>query len=510
MVPDKNPGTSVHREGTPEFIPDSCTLVIFGASGDLTKRKLIPALFDLFQQRLLPKSFSVVGFARTPMTHEAFREKNQAQIYSGLEQEWKAFAEHIFYFSGDFKEEHDFKNLSQFLEGEKNSPIFNANLLFYLATPPSIYPKIIENLDRAGLSGKQRSVKGCTRIIIEKPFGRDLESAASLNHLAGQAFHENQIFRIDHYLGKETVQNILVLRFANGIFEPVWNRQYIDHVQITVAEGLGIEGRGAYYEEAGALRDMVQNHMMQLLALVAMEPPVALDADAIRDEKIKVWRAIRPIRPDEVDQFTVRGQYGPGAFSGQPVKGYREEEKVHSDSPVETYVAVKFFIDNWRWSQIPFYLRTGKRMAKRVTEIAIRFKRAPHLLFRRFSDHFQEPNLLLLQIQPEEGISLQFEAKRPGPGIQLKSETLDFNFNPESAANKDSAYERLLLDAMKGDQTLFTRRDGIEASWTLVDPIIEGWGKESPKDFPNYEAGTWGPRAANDLLADLGHQWRRI
>lgn len=510
MNPDQMTSAPIHREGSPEFIPDPCTLVIFGASGDLTKRKLIPALFSLFQQGLLPKTFSVVGFARTPMSHEAFRKRFPVQINSEFDPEWRSFSDRLFYFSGDFKEENDFRNLSQFLEGKEKLPAFSSNLLFYLATPPSVYPKIIENLERAGLSGKQRESKGGARIIIEKPFGRDLKSAASLNRLSGQAFHENQIFRIDHYLGKETVQNILALRFANGIFEPIWNRQYIDHVQITVAEGLGIEGRGAYYEEAGALRDVVQNHMLQLLTLVAMEPPVALDADAIRDEKVKVWRAIRPIQPNEVNQYTVRGQYGPGPFHGQEIKGYRQEEKVHPNSTVETYVAVQFFIDNWRWSQVPFYLRTGKRLPRRVTEVAIQFKRAPHLLFRRFSDHTQQPNLLLLRIQPDEGISLQFEAKHPGPGIQLKSETLDFRFNPRAVVNKDSAYERLLLDAMRGDQTLFTRRDGIEEAWTLIDPIIEGWEKDPPKDLPNYKAETWGPRAADGLLSKNGHQWRQL
>ncbi|MBI1819221.1 MAG: glucose-6-phosphate dehydrogenase [Nitrospirae bacterium] len=500
----------IHREVTGEYRGDSCTLVIFGASGDLTNRKLIPALFSLFQQGWLPKSLTVVGFGRTPMSHEAFRVKTGSAVHPDSEKAWKEFSRGLYYVSGDFKTAASFKSLAKFLSEKGKPGPFSANLLFYLATPPSVYPKVIENLKEAGLSGRERGEKGWTRIVIEKPFGRDLKTAVSLNRTADQAFEENQIFRMDHYLGKETVQNILAFRFANGIFEPIWNREYIDHIQITCAEGIGIEGRGAYYEEAGALRDMVQNHLLQLLALVAMEPPVALDADSIRDEKVKVWRAIRPIQPDQAGLYTILGQYGRGTVHGREIKGYREEEKVSPRSMVETYVAVKFFIDTWRWGGLPFYLRTGKRLPKRVTEIAIQFKKAPHLLFRRLSDHQQEPNVLLLKIQPDEGISLKFEAKRPGPGIQLKSETLDFHFDADGSVKKDSAYERLLLDAMRGDQTLFTRRDGVEAAWALIDPIIEGWKKNPPADFPNYGAETWGPPSADELIGKEGHRWRQL
>jgi glucose-6-phosphate 1-dehydrogenase len=498
------------REGSRGYRGDPCGIIIFGASGDLTHRKLIPALYSLYLQGLLPKTFAVIGVARTAMGEAEFRQKSHDAIRPEPGIEWKSFAEHLFYFSGDFKQKDDYQGLGEFILEKDKSRLFSENILFYVATPPSAYPKIIENLKESGLSGRERESRGWTRIIIEKPFGRDLKTASALNYLADQAFEEKQIFRIDHYLGKETVQNILAFRFANSIFEPVWNRQYIDHIQITAAEGIGIEGRGAYYEEAGALRDMVQNHMFQLLALVAMEPPIALDADSIRDEKIRVWRAIRPIASDQVNQFTARGQYRRSLVKGVEVKGYREEEKVDPQSMVETYVAAKFFIDNWRWEGLPFYLRTGKHLPKRVTEIAIHFKRVPHLLFRRLSDHRQEPNLLLLRIQPDEGISLKFEAKRPGPGIELKSEILDVHFNETLENRKDSAYERLLLDAMRGDQTLFTRRDGIEAAWELIDSIIEGWKKEPPGDFPNYDAESWGPPSADELIQRDGRSWRKL
>jgi len=495
-----------------ERTPAPNVLVIFGASGDLTRRKLIPALYNLARERLLPAGFAVVGYARRPYTTEEFRQLMRAAVdrfsRSRPVQEavWESFADRLYYLSGQYDRPEDLQTLAEFLGLLDRRHGTAGNRLYYLATPPDAYPVVIHQIGQAGLGG-DRSNDAWTRIIVEKPFGRDLETARALNRILAGVFDERQIYRIDHYLGKETVQNILVFRFANGIFEPLWNRQYVDHVQITVSESIGIEGRGAYYDQAGALRDMVQNHMLQLLALVAMEPPVAFDADAVRDEKVKVLRAIRPIGPDEVDQYTVRGQYGPGTVGGLDVPGYLEEPLVNAPATTETYVALKLYIDNWRWAGTPFYLRTGKRLPKRVTEIAIQFRRPPHVLFAQAAADL-EPNVLVLRIQPGEGISLKFGAKVPGPAARIRSVNMDFLYDASFGSEAPEAYERLLLDCMLGDSTLFTRRDEVETAWALMTPILEGWARR-PGPLPVYPAGTWGPAAAEEFIAREGRRWRR-
>jgi glucose-6-phosphate 1-dehydrogenase len=503
----KNPlseGLRVQRSAEP------CTVVIFGASGDLTKRKLVPALFSLAQQNLLAPGFSVVGSARTPMTHEEFRTAMRDAIQEFSEEKWTSsaiwdnFAAGLFYSPTDANDPASYGRLKELLDQIDHQRETSGNRLFYLSTPPSLYIGIIENLHRTGLNKSQ----GWIRIIVEKPFGRDLETAQALNRAILQSFSENQVYRIDHYLGKETVQNIMVLRFANGIFEPIWNRRYVDHVQITAAESIGVENRGGYYEQAGAFRDMIQNHMLQLLTLVAMEPPAALDATAVRDEKTKVVHAMRPILPEQVNEIAVRGQYGSGPVGGVEVKGYREENNVNPQSSTETYAAVKFFIDNWRWADVPFYLRSGKRLPKRVTEIAIEFRRAPHFLFKNVVGGQMEPNSLILRIQPDEGISLKLGAKLPGQSIQIRPVNMDFQYGTSFGRKSPEAYERLLLDAMLGDSTLYARGDMVEMTWKLVMPIINAWQKPAT-NFPNYEAGTWGPKEADEFIERDGRRWRR-
>jgi glucose-6-phosphate 1-dehydrogenase len=503
------------REGLRlERTPAPCVMVIFGATGDLTRRKLIPALYNLSRERLIPPGFSVVGFARRPVGDELFRQ----QMLDGVNQfsrsrpaqpsVWETFAEGIHYYQANFDDVAGFRNLTTLLDQIDRERGTAGNRIFYLATPPSSYSEIIQNLGESGLA-KPATPDSWSRIIVEKPFGRDLESAQELNRQLQGVFREDQIYRIDHYLGKETVQNILVFRFANGIFEPIWNRRYVDHVQITVSESIGVEGRGRYYDESGALRDMVQNHLMQLLSLVAMEPPIAFDADAVRGEKVKVLHAVRPMRPSDVSRLTVRGQYGPGTVGAEDVPGYRQEPGVAPDSQTETYVALKLFVDNWRWADTPFYLRTGKRLPRRVSEIAIQFKRAPHLLFRQASDAL-DPNVLVLRIQPNEGIALRAGAKVPGPTVQIRSINLDFMYGPAFGVEQPEAYERLLLDCMLGDSTLFTRSDEVETAWSLLMPILNGWAETPSLDFPNYAAGTWGPEAAHALIEEDGRHWRRL
>lgn len=488
-------------------------MVIFGASGDLTARKLVPALYDLAQERLLPGGFSVVGFARRKMTNEEFRDHLRSGVEAvnrsaGFDERiWESFAEGISYVECDFTDSSDYQALQDELERLDAERGTAGNRMFYLATPPDFYASIVECIGIHELD--QGPEDSWQRIIVEKPFGNNLESAQSLNRSVNDVFPEEDVFRIDHYLGKETVQNILAFRFANGIYEPIWNRQYVDHVEITVAESIGIEGRGGYYDQTGALRDMVQNHMMQLLSLVAMEPPGSLKADAVRDEKVKVIQALRPINPELVSRSAIRAQYADGYISGKPVPGYCQEDRVDENSLTETYVALKLFIDNWRWADVPFYLRTGKRMAKRVSEIAIHFKPVPHRLFNRQASQSLEPNLLVLEIQPDEGIALKFAVKVPGPTMNLRPVNMIFQYGSAFNVRSPDAYERLLLDAMLGDGTLFTRRDEVEAAWRTVTQIMRGWEQLPDDQLPVYEAGTWGPREADAFVNRDGRAWRR-
>lgn len=498
------------REGLRlERTPEPCTMVIFGASGDLTKRKLVPSLYSLGKQSLLPGGFSVVGASRTAMSSEDFRTRMEESVRHFLEQDqldskvWEYCAAGMFYTPTDVKDEQSFKRLAELLSEIDQERGTSGNRLLYFSTPPGLYAPLVERLGSVGLNRSS----GWTRVIIEKPFGHDLESMLALNRQVLEVFSEDQVYRIDHYLGKETVQNILVLRFANGIFEPLWNRRYIDHIQITAAENLGVENRGGYYDQAGVLRDMIQNHLFQIFTLVAMEPPVSLEADAVRDEKTKVMHAIRPIESEQIDQFAVRGQYGPGSVNGQPVEGYREEPNVRSDSSTETYAALKLLVDNWRWADVPFYLRSAKRLPKQVTEVAVQFRKVPHPLFED-SEPLQ-PNSLTLRIQPDEGITLRFGAKLPGQAVKVRTVNMDFRYGTSFGKRSPDAYERLLLDAMLGDSTLFARGDMVETSWRLLMPVLDAWQKPA-EDFPNYESGSWGPRESDEFMKREGRRWRRL
>ena len=488
---------------------DPCAIVLFGASGDLAKRKVLPAMFDLANHHSLGSRYVIVGFARTPASDESFRTatgeaaRTMSEIGPIDPQQWGEFSSSLYYHSGDYSDPQAYAQLAKRLadlEGEKK---LGGNRLFYLSTPPEVYPHIVEQLGRAGLA-KPASPNSWVRIIIEKPFGRDLATAKQLNAIVHNVFEENQVYRIDHYLGKDTVQNLLVLRFSNGIFEPLWNRNYVDCVQITAAETLGVERRGGYYETSGALRDMIQSHVLQLTSLVALEPPSAFDATAVRNEKLKVLQAIRPFNLEMVAQSVVRGQYAPGQLEGQPLSGYREEPGVSKSSRTETFVAARLLIDNWRWAGVPFYIRTGKRLAKRSTEIMIQFRAAPHIVFR---DRQVESNRLVLNIQPDEGVSVSFGAKRPGTEMRIGNVTMNFSYKEGFGDVSRSAYATLVNDCLRGDATLFDRGDNVEAAWALVDPILDVWGAARTAKVPEYAAGTWGPRESDLLLDRDEKQW---
>ena len=493
---------------------DPCSIVIFGASGDLTARKLIPALYHLAKENQMPPDYRIVGVARREKTDVSWRhELRQAldkfsRTHPVDEKVWQDFSQQIFYSQGDLTDTATYQRLEKRLGSFGVEPL-RRNLLFYLATPPSQFGLVVEQLHRVGLLHKLNGTNGpgWQRIVIEKPFGHDLESAHQLNRELTRYTNEQQVFRIDHYLGKETVQNILMFRFSNAIFERLWNRDSIAHVQITVGEELGVGERGGYYEEAGALRDMVQNHLLQVLSLSAMEPPVSLEAEAIRDEKVKLLKSIRPMSPEDVGRQVVRGQYFAGVVDAQLRLGYRQEAKVKSDSNVETYVALKLFIDNWRWSGIPFYLRTGKALPASASEVRVQFRPTPHVLFAAQCGQKLDANSLALRLQPDEGISLRFNGKVPGTSVAVRPVRMHFSYDAEFGAYTPEAYERLLLEAMAGDATLFIRRDEVEIAWQIVDSIRQSWDAKPLTNREFYSAGTWGPVAADDLLAQSGHVW---
>ena len=492
---------------------DPCVMVIFGATGDLTKRKLFPALYNLAKANLLSRNFAIVCTARSEMSNDAFREQITHDMKtfatSDVNQElWNWFCQRIYYTSGNVENPESYQRLKDLLNQIDQEHGTQGNYFFYLSTAPNFFGEVVRQLGAAGLAHEEQG--RWRRVIFEKPFGHDLESAHSLNIEIKNILNERQIYRIDHYLGKETVQNILVLRFGNAIFEPIWNRRYIDHVQITASETVGVEKRGGYYETSGALRDMVPNHLFQLVSLTAMEPPISFDANAVRDEQAKVLHAMSPILPEEVLTNTVRGQYGEGIMDKERVPAYRSESQVEPNSNTETFVALKLMIDNWRWADVPFYLRTGKRTPKRVTEISIQFKQPPLLIFRDTPVERLRTNRLAIRIQPDEGISLRFGAKIPGPIMRVGAVEMDFNYVDYFGSTPSTGYERLLYDCMTGDATLFQRADMVEAGWSVIEPVLDVWKALPPRAFPNYPAGSWGPKEADELLERDGREWWKI
>jgi glucose-6-phosphate 1-dehydrogenase len=509
------------REGLRhERMAEPCTMIICGATGDLTERKLAPALHNTFMGGFLPPEFTVVGFARREWTDAQFREHLLAAVnmYSRNRPVkpaiWESISEAIEYHQGDFNDAAAYAELAKRLDRIDRDRGTAGNRLFYLAVPPSLYPEIVNQLDRAGLaaSGAQRTTgpkRGWTRVIVEKPFGYDLESAQALNREIAEVFDEDQVYRIDHYLGKETVQNLAVFRFGNGLFEPIWNRRYIDSVQITVAETVGVEGRGEFYDATGALRDVVQNHGLQLMTMFAIEPPVEFAPEDLRDEKLKVLRAVKPMATSDVAANAIRGQYVSGWVEGERVTSYRDAPEVPPDSETETFVALKLGIDSWRWAGVPFYIRTGKALPSRVTEIAVQFRRAPLALFSRAGVSQIDPNVLAIRVQPDEGILLRFGAKVPGQGLQIRTVNMDFRYGASFAVDSPDAYETLLLDAMIGDTSLFTRNDEVERAWEILDPILKAWASGDGGPLHFYGAGSWGPPAADELLERDGRAWRR-
>jgi len=495
--------------------PEPCTLVIFGGSGDLARRKLVPALYNLLLDGVLPSHYAVLGIGRKPLDDTEFRASTREGIKNFSRQvlnesAWNDFQEHLFYLSGAIDDPATYHHIKTHLDKIEADLKLPGHRIFYLAIPPTSFSQACEGLKAAGLVRPPKGPGPVSRVIVEKPIGRDLESAKEINISIGRVFDEGQIFRIDHYLGKETVQNLMVIRFANSIFEPIWNNKYIDHVQITVSESEGVGTRAVYYDEAGALRDMVQNHILQLLCLVAMEPPYSLDPNVVRNSRVDVLRCLRPITGRDVDTFTVRGQYTPGRGRGVDSRGYRHEPGVPPDSTTETYVALKLFVENWRWAGVPFYLRTGKALVKRASEVAVQFKDIPQILFNADPGSPQQPNVLALRIQPEEGLSLRIISKMPGSKAQTNPVEMNFKYGEAFGGQSPEAYERLLLDVMAGDASLFMRRDAVEQSWTWISPILKGWEASGAKWLPEYQVGSWGPVEADRLIESDGRVWRTL